>query len=166
MGGSSGNTILKSGDGSLSGQVLISSGSSSSGTSGDIIVESGNSVKAGDVTIRVRGKQSRSDESGSHGLELDGGYNAYLHGKSVKIANDAAGGAVFLSSSTYCSRRISIAVLMDDDVLEWNLMFDDILYGKYLSLKWPECINFCRTLHLDEGSVIYYKQKCFVVQHP
>ena len=66
----------------------------------------------------------------------------------------------------YCSRRISIAVFMDDDVLEWNLMFDDILYEKYLWLKWPECINFCRTLHLDEGGVIYNKEKCCIVQHP
>ena len=74
--------------------------------------------------------------------------------------------AIFLSSSTYCSRRISIAVFVDDDVLEWNLMFDGILYEKYLWLKWPECINFCRTLHLDEGGVIYNKEKCCIVQHP
>ena len=66
----------------------------------------------------------------------------------------------------YCSRRISIAVFMDDDVLEWNLMFDDILYEKYLWLKWPECTNFCRTLHLDEGGVIYNEEKCCIVQHP
>ena len=66
----------------------------------------------------------------------------------------------------YCSRRISIAIFMDDDVLEWNLMFDDILYEKYLWLKWPGCINFCRTLHLDEGGVIYNKEKCCIVQHP
>ena len=74
--------------------------------------------------------------------------------------------AVFLSSSTYCSRRISIAVFVDDDVLEWNLMFDDILHEKYLWLKWPKCINFCRTLHLDEGGVIYNKAKYSIVQHP
>ena len=54
---------------------------------------------------------------------------------------------------------------MDDDVLEWNMMFDDILYEKYLWLKWPECINFCVTLHLDEGGVIYNKEKCCNVQH-
>ena len=35
----------------------------------------------------------------------------------------------------YCSRRISIAAFMEDEVLEWNLMFDDILYEKYLWLK-------------------------------
>ena len=51
---------------------------------------------------------------------------------------------------------------MDDDVLEWNLMFDDILYEKYLWLKWPECINFCRTLHLDEGGVIYNKANVII----
>ena len=64
------------------------------------------------MSLFVCGKQSRSDESGSHGLELDGGYNAYLHGKSVKIANDAAGGAVFLSSSDIASSGTSGEIVL------------------------------------------------------
>ena len=48
--------------------ILISSGSSSSGTSGDIVVESGNSVKAGDVTIRVRGNSPEVMRVGVMGL--------------------------------------------------------------------------------------------------
>ena len=87
---------ISSGNNALSGHVVLSSGSSSTGTSGNVFIESGNSAKGGDIRIRVGGLQAGSEES--YGLELDGGQKTSLHAKNVAVSSDSSGGTVAVSS--------------------------------------------------------------------